>query len=200
MRTKHILLALFVFGTNALYSQFFVEGFAKYSMPSNAIFKSDQTVDLIDFSGNPFTVSESDLFTAIANPQFGGGAAIKYFKNNWATSLEIGYVEYKSATPLLRVSSFQVVVAGDYYFLDGPLRPYVGAQLGMFSFSAQFIQNYVLAQDLTETRFGLGPRAGLRYSPDSTPWGVMLHTSYVFEREFPFVEVGLGIEYDLGDF
>ena len=200
MRTKHLLLALFILVANALYSQFFVEGFAKFSTPSNSIFSSDEKVELIDFSENPFTVSRSDLFTAIANPQFGGGASMKYFKNNWATSLQIGYVEYKSATPLLRLSSFQVVVAGDYYFSDGPLSPYVGAQVGMFSFAAQFIENYVLAQDLTETHFGLGPRLGLRYSPSDSPWGILFHTCYVFEREFPFVDIGLGIEYDLGDF
>jgi len=184
-------------------AQFFIEGYAKYSIPSNSIAASDNLVELVDFDGNPFFVKEKDLFTALADPQWGGGVALRYSKNNLSVGLDLSYVEYKSGTPLLRLSSFQIATSADYYWNLGNFHPYVGAELGMFSFSAQFIQTddgADLAQDLTKTRFGMGPRLGLAYSIGDTPWGVRFGSRYVFNLDFPFVETTIGIEYDLGEF
>jgi opacity protein-like surface antigen len=200
---KYIVLVIGVLFATSVNAQFFVEGYAKYSIPSNSIAASDDLVELVDFDGNSFFVKEKDLFTALADPQWGGGVALRYAKNNLSVGLDLSYVEYKSGTPLLRISSFQIATTADYYWDLGGFHPYVGGELGMFSFSAQFVQTEEgdqLAQDLTKTRFGVGPRAGFVYNLGDTPWGIRLGGRYVFNIDFPFAEATIGVEYNLGDF
>lgn len=128
---------------------------------------------------------------------------LRYAKNNLSVGLDISYVEYKSGTPLLRLSSFHMSTSVEYYWNFGNWHTYAGGELGMFAFSAQFIETDEgdqLAQDLTNTRFGMGPRAGVVYTFGDSPWGVRLGGRYVFNIDFPFAEATLGIEYNLGDF
>lgn len=201
---KYFLALVFgILFTSTMSAQFYVGGYTKYSIPSNSIAASDNLVELVDFDGNTFYVKEKDLFTALAKPQWGGGIGLRYSKDNLSVGLDLSYVEYKSGTPLLRLSSFQIATTVDYYWEFGNFHPYVGGELGMFSFSAQFIkteEGSQLAQDLTKTRFGMGPRAGVSYNIGDSPWGIRLGGRYVFNVDFPFAEATIGVEYNLGDF
>ena len=98
---------------------------------------------------------------------FGGGIEGNYFvMDNLSVGLEIGFNSFGQKDESgFSVSATPIVVKGEYYFLDGDLRPFAGLGLGYYLVKMKFdgFPPLIPESDESVNGFGISPRVGATY-------------------------------------
>ena len=196
---KFIYIFFFLTITFTVSSQVCIEGFILYSIPMTDWMSSGNKVIAIE-GYDPVTIPESDLFTTLANPQFGGGINLRYVKEKLVIGMEISYVEYKPATNLLRASMFRLGPIIEYHFFSGgKFHPYLGGEWGLQQSIVFYNGDIIDAPKLAETHVGVGPRAGIVYL-FNPKWALRVGVKYIYLNKLPYLDITAGIALNIGDF
>ena len=195
---RYIYIIAFVLFSIMGHSQIWLEGFALYSSPMQDG-ASSSTRD-IRIDDNIYTLQNKCLFRTFAESSFGGGIHFRYVKNQLIVGMQIEYVEYQPATPLLRMTMFRLGPTVEYFFLPkGKIHPYVGGEVGIQQPKVFYNGEIINRGQLSATYIGVGARGGVAYDL-SQKFAVRLGLKYVYLRDLPYLDVSLGIAYNFGDF
>ena len=101
------------------------------------------------------------------NTGFGFNLSGKYMLNdNMAVGLNLGYNAFGSEIEGFKSSMMPITALFEYQFGDGPFKPYVGADLGLYIFGYK-IEMTIMGQTIKESGsdmyFGFAPVAGVLY-------------------------------------
>ena len=194
---KVTLIIILIFPISA-HAQFWVEAFGLYSFPQNDPFASGTTSIVID--DETYVLDNQTLFTTFSEPSFGIGINARYAKKQLVVGMELSYVEYNPKTILLRTTMFRIGPTVEYFFLPGSkLMPYIGGEIGIQQ-SKVFFNGEVLNQgQLSEFDLGIGARAGAAFLITQKV-SIRLGGKLLYRTNSPYLDLTLGVSYNLGDF
>ena len=142
---------------------------------------------------------------------YGGGIQARYFlSSNLAVGLEASLLSAKTTldygwagTYKVKEQIFPITPKVEYFFTDGPLRPYAGLKAGLY-----LVKVSVNEESESESFFGFAPKVGVQYKlPQNL--AVFLEGDYnllINKKEFrdlggdtfgKFLQFNLGIAYTL---
>ncbi len=132
----------------------FISLFCFFSFSTNAQIYGGATLGLQAPSGD---------FGDFADMGFGINLNGKYmFKENMAVGLNLGYNRFGAEISDMSFSMIPVTGLFEYHFGGDVVKPYVGADLGIYSYGTKFKYEGVTESD-SELCFGFGPVAGILY-------------------------------------
>ena len=132
----------------------FISLFCFFSFSANAQIYGGATIGLQAPSGD---------FGDFADMGFGINLNGKYmFKENMAVGLNLGYNRFAGEISDMSFSMIPVTGLFEYHFGGDVVKPYVGADLGIYSFGGK-IKYEGVTESSSELYFGFGPVAGILY-------------------------------------
>jgi outer membrane protein W len=135
-------------------SLLFLALFCFFSFSANAQFHGGATLGLQAPIGD---------FSDGANMGFGINLNGKYmFKENMAVGLNLGYNRFGAEISDVSFSMIPVTGLFEYHFGGDAIKPYVGADLGIYSFGVKWKFDGESSSD-SELHFGLSPVVGILY-------------------------------------
>lgn len=196
---KYIFLILFTVISACLSAQVWIEGFTMYSVPMSDWAASGSRTFNAE-GQDPVTVSNKEIFKYFADPQFGAGINLHYSKNNLTVGMEIGFVGYKPATDYLSVNNFRIGPIIEYFFKNNSrFQPYIGGEFGIQQTTIQYSTELLGLPKYSDTYFGIGPRAGLVFM-FTRKSALRIGAKYVYLDTMPYLDISVGIGFNLGDF
>ncbi len=137
---------------------------------------------------------------------FGFNAVGKYMlKENMAIGLNLGYNAFGSDVDGVSSSMMPITGLFEYHFGSGALKPYIGADLGIYRFGYKYkiemdIMGEKISESGSEMYFGFAPTGGILYGmSDKLSLCANLKYNYVMS-EFDaatFLGINVGIVYKI---
>lgn len=108
------------------------------------------------------------------NMKWGGGAALKFFMGpNVSLGAGVKYINTAYTNTVSGTTGYKTEYVGslipiqamlDLYLTSGTVRPYIGADAGLYINRADFLVNGSSAGKTTATNFGVAPKAGIAFA------------------------------------
>ncbi|WP_068704977.1 OmpW family outer membrane protein [Paludibacter jiangxiensis] len=144
MMRKLVLLAIFAVGV------FFT---------SNAQFKIGANLNV--------GIPTGDLNDAVGIGVGGTVTGLYEFSNSFAAGVQIGYISFaEKDNSGITFSVIPITAVGKYYFSESNFKPYISADLGLYSMKAKasmLMSAYDISVSATKTNFGVAPALGFEY-------------------------------------
>ncbi len=135
---------------------------------------------------------------------FGFNAVGKYMlKENMAVGLNLGYSAFGSDVDGVSSSMMPITGLFEYHFGSGALKPYVGADLGMYRFGYKMemeIMGEKISESGSEMYLGFAPTGGILYGmSDKLSLCANLKYNYVMSEgdAATFLGINVGIVYKI---
>ncbi|MBC7893557.1 MAG: outer membrane beta-barrel protein [Sphingobacteriaceae bacterium] len=113
----------------------------------------------LGLSGAHFSPTENGA--KFSDGYWGGGVTGRYFVvPKFAVGLNGRY--FARSESGFTINVIPVTAQAEFFFTEGKVRPYVGAEAGLYIFKAKF-ELLGVSESTSESNFGLAPKAGIQF-------------------------------------